>query len=116
MIPYAASADVGLSLIEDICLSYYYCLPNKLFECLMAGLPVIVSNLPEMAAIVRDFRVGEIAYDLTAAGIGDAVRRLLAVDSEALAANVCEAARRFSWETQEAEMIQSYRRCLQDLA
>lgn len=109
VVRYAASADVGLCLIEDICLSYRYCLPNKLFEFLMAGLPVIVSNLPEMASLVRDYRVGEIAYEVSADGIEDPVRRLLAADPEGLAANVRQAARRFSWETEEAQIIESYR-------
>lgn len=54
----AAGADVGLSLIEDTCLSYRYCLPNKLFECLQAGLPVIVSNLPEQEEFVRNYDCG----------------------------------------------------------
>lgn len=48
----ARGADVGLSLIEDVCLSYRYCLPNKLFEYVAAGLPVIVSDFPEMGAFV----------------------------------------------------------------
>lgn len=43
-----SSADVGLCLIEPTCLSYYYCLPNKSFEYLRAGLPFIASNLPEL--------------------------------------------------------------------
>jgi glycosyltransferase involved in cell wall biosynthesis len=49
---YLSGADVGVSLIENICLSYYYCLPNKLFEYLLNGLPVLVSNFPEMEKII----------------------------------------------------------------
>lgn len=48
VVSWAAGADVGLALIEDTCLSYRYCLPNKLFECRLAGLPVIASDLEEM--------------------------------------------------------------------
>lgn len=50
---YAAGADVGISLIEDSCLSYRYCLPNKLHEYRIAGLPVIVSDLPELSRFVK---------------------------------------------------------------
>ncbi len=49
---YAASADLGIAAIENVCLSYYYCSPNKLFEYLLAGVPVIASDLPELGGII----------------------------------------------------------------
>jgi len=52
------SADVGIALIENISKSYYYALPNKLFEYIMAEVPVVVSNLPQMKEIVYKFNVG----------------------------------------------------------
>jgi glycosyltransferase involved in cell wall biosynthesis len=56
---YTASADVGLFLLPlDSCLSYQYSLGNKFFEYLAAGLAVIVSDNPEMAAIVRRYDCG----------------------------------------------------------
>ena len=51
MLRYTISADVGIHAIKNSCLNHYYCMPNKLFEYAMAGLPVIVSNMKEM----RDF-------------------------------------------------------------
>ncbi|MCW8810558.1 MAG: glycosyltransferase family 4 protein, partial [Ignavibacteriaceae bacterium] len=53
-----ASADVGVSLIENLSKSYYYALPNKLFEYIMAEVPVIVSNLPQMKEIIDKYDVG----------------------------------------------------------
>jgi len=58
VIRYAAGCDVGIALIEDTSLSYRYCLPNKLHEYRLAGLPVIVSDLPEMARYIDDTRSG----------------------------------------------------------
>jgi len=58
VISYARGADVGLCLTEDTCLNHRYCLPNKLFECLLSGLPVVASNLPDMAQIIRDYKGG----------------------------------------------------------
>ncbi len=49
---FIASASVGVALSEPICKSYLYAMPNKFFEMLMAGLPVVVSNQPEMAEFV----------------------------------------------------------------
>lgn len=58
IIQYTASADVGLSIIENVCLSYYLCFPNKLFEYINCGLPVIVSNFPVMANFVDKYDCG----------------------------------------------------------
>jgi glycosyltransferase involved in cell wall biosynthesis len=60
LLNYTAAADVGLSIIENISLSYHYALPNKLFEYIMAEVPVIVSKLPQMMEIVIEFSVGEV--------------------------------------------------------
>jgi len=53
-----AGADIGLCTIPSGFLSYEYCLPNKLFEYLQAGLALIVSELPEMSRFVREKRIG----------------------------------------------------------
>ncbi len=55
-----ASADIGVSLIEPITFSYELALPNKLFEYVYAGLPVLVTDLPAMTQFVVDNKVGEI--------------------------------------------------------
>lgn len=55
---YTVQADVGISLIENVCLSYYYSLPNKLFEYQKCGIPVIASNFPEMSSIINEFNSG----------------------------------------------------------
>ena len=58
VLAYAAGADVGLCLYEDTCLNHRYCMPNKLFESLLAGLPVLASDLPDQACIVRKHNSG----------------------------------------------------------
>jgi glycosyltransferase involved in cell wall biosynthesis len=53
-----SAANVGVALIENLSVSYYYALPNKLFEYIMAEVPVLVSNLPQMKEIVDKYEVG----------------------------------------------------------
>jgi glycosyltransferase involved in cell wall biosynthesis len=48
VVEYVAGADVGISIIENTCLSYYFCLPNKCFEYINAGVPFICSDFPEL--------------------------------------------------------------------
>jgi glycosyltransferase involved in cell wall biosynthesis len=57
---YTSSADVGLHFIEvNEILNHKYCLPNKLFEYIINGLPVIVnSKAIDMTDIVEGYRVG----------------------------------------------------------
>lgn len=53
-------ADVGLVMLEDMGLNYHYALPNRIGDFVQAGVPIVVSDLPEMAAVVRKFKVGEV--------------------------------------------------------
>jgi glycosyltransferase involved in cell wall biosynthesis len=98
-----------VAILEDVSLSDRYCLPNKLFECLMAGLPVVVSNLPEMARIVSDWEVGVVVEDPSPAGLQRGIERLMTMDQGTLNANVSAAAQSFSWETQERVLLGAYR-------
>ncbi|WP_088323280.1 glycosyltransferase [Polaribacter tangerinus] len=54
------NAHVGISLEEDLGLSYKYALPNKIFDYIQAKVPILVSDLPEMRKIVEEYGVGEI--------------------------------------------------------
>jgi glycosyltransferase involved in cell wall biosynthesis len=54
-------ADVGLALIQPVCLSYRMSLPNKVFEYVAAGLPVLGSDLPAISELVNEHRIGLLA-------------------------------------------------------
>ena len=44
VLEHTRSADVGLVSVKPTCLGYLYCLPNKLFEYLLAGVPVLSND------------------------------------------------------------------------
>jgi glycosyltransferase involved in cell wall biosynthesis len=58
LLSYTAGCDVGLHLIPNSCLNHYYCLPNKIFEYLHAGLGVIASDFPEISKVLRESGAG----------------------------------------------------------
>ena len=75
---YTAAADVGMIPIVGACLSYATAAPNKLFEYMMVGIPVVASDLPDMARVVRDTGAGTLIEDPSdPASIALAVRALL---------------------------------------
>ncbi len=58
LLNFTAGADIGLALIENISLSYYYALPNKMFEYILAGIPVFASSFPQMKNIIDKYNIG----------------------------------------------------------
>ena len=60
LLRYTAAADFGLSLIDDVSLNNQLALPNKLFEYIMAGIPVLVSDCPQMVHIIQQYQVGAV--------------------------------------------------------
>ncbi|RMH68656.1 MAG: glycosyltransferase [Gemmatimonadetes bacterium] len=76
LLSYTASADIGICLIENISTSYYYALPNKFFEYMMAGLPVIASNFPEFERIFKIFPFGVTVDPSDADAVAQAIRAI----------------------------------------
>lgn len=74
---HTCSADIGVTLLEDTCLNHRYALPNKLFEYLMAGLPVLASDLPEIGGIVEEYNVGRVVYPEDPVEIGRVLQQMV---------------------------------------
>jgi glycosyltransferase involved in cell wall biosynthesis len=70
---YTGDADVGLVSVKPICLSYLYCLPNKLFESIQAGIPVLVNDLPDCVALIEKYAIGARVTNDTPEGWYDAL-------------------------------------------
>jgi glycosyltransferase involved in cell wall biosynthesis len=113
----AACATVGLVPIRLRTTSSLTGDTNKLFEYLMAGIPVAASDLREIRQVVSASRppVGEFFDVSSPASIAEAVRRILA-DPEEYQARRREARRlaveRYNWEAQEPRLLRAYRTIL----
>ena len=70
-----SQADVGVTLLEDVSLNHRLALPNKLFEYLAAGIPVVGSDLPEIRRVLEESRGGVVCDPSKPASIAAAVER-----------------------------------------
>ena len=114
LLDWTASADIGLIVFElDSSLSIRWCLPNKLFEYLMAGLPILASQLDAVVEIIGAYNVGCIVGSLEPVAIAASINSMLA-DADALSAMRENALRisqcEFLWEKESQKLVQLYQR------
>ncbi len=110
VLDYTSSADLGIHMIQNTCLNHYYCMPNKLFEYAMAGLPVIVSNMKEMRELVEKYDMGIVVFDDKIESMNNAIDKILELDIKQMKQNARRCAEENSWEEQEIKMINEYER------
>lgn len=102
------NADVGLCFVENVSLSDYYSLPNKLFEYAFSGLPVLASDFPEIGKIVRQYSLGFCsAVDL------DSMKKMISDIVDAPVSVASGDLSELGWEAQAARLNQAYDRLLQ---
>ncbi len=112
LLDWTASADLGLIVYSpDYSLNVQMCLPNKLFEYLMAGLPILSSQLDAVAEIINIYNVGQIVSSLAPADVSAAINAMLR-DPAALDRmhhNALEAVRyEINWEKESQVLVHLY--------
>jgi len=117
LLAWVASATVGVMPIQARTLTGRLSTPNKLFESLAAGLPVVSSDFPEQRRIIMDDPLGPLGAVCDPArpvAIADAIRSVLDLDVAAyddLRRRCSEAAQlRWNWEHEAATLVDAYRR------
>jgi glycosyltransferase involved in cell wall biosynthesis len=108
VLDYTSSADFGISTIEDSCLSYRYCLPNKMFEYMMVGIPLLVSPLPEMKKVVEEYNVGVVLEENSVDGVKKSVEEAMTLDVKTLENNLEVAKTIYNWQEQEKVLLKVY--------
>ena len=100
------TADLGLSIEEDLGLNYRFALPNKLFDYIRSGVPVLISDLPEMKAIVEKYNIGAISNSDDPKELADAINEALnnSVKRKTWKTNLVQASKELTWEN-EAEVL-----------
>jgi len=114
LLEWVASADVAAMPIQPTTLNHRLTTPNKLFEALAAGVPIVASDLPGMASIVRETGAGVVCDPTDPAAVAAAIRRILELpeaDRRAMGERGREAARtRYNWRAQMDVLLAEYGR------
>ena len=114
LLDWVGSADVVAMPIQPSTLNHRLTTPNKLFEAMAAGVPVVASDLPGMSGIVRETGCGVLCDPTDPSAIAAAVRSILdAPEPERIAYReraVAAAHGRYSWETQVEILLAEYGR------
>ena len=110
LLNYSSSADFGVLFYENICLNHNYCSPNKIFEYIMAELPVLVSDLYEMKRFVNETKIGCISKDNTPEGLISAIHDILGMNKQELISNIRKIKTVYNWEEQEKTLLKLYRK------
>jgi glycosyltransferase involved in cell wall biosynthesis len=108
----AKSANVGLALIENISLSDYYCLPNKLFEYAFAEIPVLASNFPDISMVVNKYSLGKCS-NLDLKSISDSIKEFELMNILPKIASIDLYS--LSWKAQEEKLVQMYKEVADDI-
>ena len=112
LLEWTASADVAVIAIQPSSLNHRYTTPQKLFEAMAAGVPVVASDLPGMSAIVRTTGCGVLCDPTSASAIARAIRELLDAGPDqrsAFRAAAIQAAHdRYNWEMQVGTLLDVY--------
>jgi glycosyltransferase involved in cell wall biosynthesis len=102
---YTSNADLGVSLDKPLHLNYKLSLPNKLFDYIHAGVPVLVSDLPELRRIVETYGVGKILPEVRPDLIAEALYEIFETDDYRLwKVNCLRAREELNWQ-KESEVI-----------
>jgi glycosyltransferase involved in cell wall biosynthesis len=111
LIRYTKAADAGLSLDKNTNTNYRYSLPNKLFDYISSGIPVIASNLAEIEKIINQNNCGIIISEVTSEEISKAIMKIKD-DPEflkELKQNAIKASEYLNWERESLKVEDFYR-------
>jgi glycosyltransferase involved in cell wall biosynthesis len=110
--PYMLSSDIGLVLFQPSRMNFFYAFPHKLFDYMLAGLPVIIPYFArEIAPIVNEEECGILVDTSKAKAIAEAISLLINEPSERirLGNNGHHAViKKYNWEREAKKLVDMY--------
>ncbi len=110
LLAFTAAADAGVIPYQANCLNNYYCTPNKLFEFIAAGIPILASDLPEIRKLVLEQQIGLVGNMSTAKRTAELIDVFF--ENERLfttwQVNLSAVRNRICWEEEEKKLVKIY--------
>lgn len=101
MMEYTMNADIGVSLDKDTNINYRYSLPNKIFDYIHAGIPILASGVVEVKTIIEQYGVGTIVPSHDPEAIAKTLEAFfLGLNEEELKVNLEKAANELNWQNE----------------
>jgi len=101
---YTPSADLGLCLLKNRGLNYYYSLPNRIFDYLHAGVPVLATDFPEIANIVNNYKTGILIKRYNPEYLAGVLNDFFSKEFDT--SHFTETAKQFCWENEEKILLE----------
>ncbi|MBK8846072.1 MAG: glycosyltransferase [Bacteroidetes bacterium] len=102
LLQYTCCAHLGISFDKPTNINYKLSLPNKLFDYMYCGVPVLITNLPEPAAIVKQHECGYVLHEFSVKSIADSLSNIFSnpEDLNIKRENALRTATHFSWQNE----------------
>ena len=114
LLAWTSSADAGVIPYTANCMNNYYCTPNKLFEFIAAGIPIVASALPELDRFVRGHDIGLTGDTTSPTEFASIIDELFrdAGQLNLLRGRVLAAQQVLNWEVESKSLLSIYARVL----
>ena len=100
---YTRSADIGISLLANMGLNYYYSLPNRIFDFMRAGVPVLATDFPEIRRMIDRYGIGQLTGNHEPRYLASTIQEMLAQEKNT--AGFEQANAELSWENESLVLL-----------
>ncbi len=100
------NAVLGISLEEDLGLNYRYALPNKIFDYIQAGIPVLCADLPEMKKVILNYNVGEIVRERNPKKVANQIKNM---EKQDFSIPIAKAKKELTWRKEEVTLLHLFK-------
>ncbi len=110
MLAISALADIGFSLDKSTNINYENSLPNKIFDYIQAGTPIIASNIKEVRNVVETHEIGLIIEEVSASILTENIKKMLKNEEKRVffTENCKKTAQSLNWENEKAVLKKIY--------